>query len=216
MADAAKYNVLPLDDRFAERMDTTLRPSFFAGRDKITFYPGMIRLPEGSAPKLIGVHHHIDAIVDIPQGGAQGVIMALGGDAAGWSLFLWNGKPRYHYNFFGIRRYDVTGPDVVKPGKHTISLEFLPDAPKPGVPANVTLLVDGVAVGKGRIDEQIPMRCGTETMDVGMDCVSPVCDDYAKIGLFPFTGTIESVTVTIGEGHQPTGMERLELATKMD
>ena len=114
------------------------------------------------------------------------------------------------------RRYDVTGPDTLKPGKHTITFEFVPDSPKPGVPANVTLLVDGVKVGDGRIDEQIPMRCGTETMDVGMDCVSPVCDEYAHLGLLPFTGTIESVTLTLGEGHQPTGMERLELATKMD
>ena len=67
-----------------------------------------------------------------------------------------------------------------------------------------------------RAHEQIPMRCGTETMDVGMDCVSPVCDDYADLGLFPFTGRIESVTLTLGEGHQPTGLEQLELATKMD
>ncbi len=216
MADAAKYNVMPIDDRFTERMDVTLRPSFFAGRDTITFYPGMIRLPEGSAPKTVGVHHRVDASVDIPEGGAQGVIMALGGEAAGWSLFLWNGKPRYHYNFFGLRRYDAEGTEVLKAGKHTITLEFTPDAPKPGSPANAVLSVDGAEVADVRIDEQIPMRCGTETMDVGMDCVSPVCDDYAKVGLFPFTGTIESVTLTLGDGHQPTGMERLELATKMD
>jgi arylsulfatase len=76
MADAAKYNVLPLDDRFAERLDTTLQPNFFAGRNRITFYPGLVRLPEG---------------------GAEGVIIALGGEAAGWSLFLWEGKARYHY-----------------------------------------------------------------------------------------------------------------------
>ena len=95
-------------------------------------------------------------------------------------------------------------------------VEFVPDAPTPGAPANVTLFVDGANVAQVRIAVQVPMRCGAETMDVGMDCRSPVCDDYEKLGLFPFTGTIESVTLTLGDGHQPTGMERLELATKMD
>ena len=216
MADAARYNVLPLDDRFAERLDVTLRPSFFAGRDKVTFYPGMVRLPEGSGPKLVGVPFTLTAPVVIPKDGAEGVIFALGGDAAGWSLFLWEGKVRFHYNFFGIRRYDVTDTKPLKAGKHTIELKFTPDSPKPGAPASVVLSVDGKKVASGRIDEQVPMRCGTETMDVGMDCVSPVCHDYEKKGLFPFTGTIESVTFKFAKAKQPTGMERLELATKMD
>jgi arylsulfatase len=208
--------VLPLDDRFAERLDTTLRPSYFAGRDKVTFYPGMTRLPEGSGPKLVGVPFTMTVPVEIPKGGAEGVIFALGGDAAGWSLFLWEGKVRFHYNFFTIRRYDVVSPQALKPGKRKIELTFVPTLPKPGSPANVTLAVDGKQVAKGRIAEQIPQRCGTETMDVGMDCVSPVCDEYADKGLFPFTGQIESVTFSFGPHKSPSGMERLELATKMD
>lgn len=216
MAEAAKYNVMPLDDRFAERLDVTLRPSYFAGRDKVTFYPGLTRLPEGSGPKLVGVPFTLTVPVEIPKGGAEGVIFALGGDAAGWSLFLWEGKARFHYNFFAIRRYDVTSPQALKPGKHTIKLAFTPTSPKPGSPANVVLSIDGKAVAKGRIDEQIPQRCGTETMDVGMDCVSPVCDEYAEKGLFPFTGTIERVTFEFGKHKQPTGMQRLKLATQMD
>src|SRR5262245_57208577 len=172
MANAAKYNVLPLDDSFSERLDVTLRPSFFAGRDTVTFYPGMTRLPEGSGPKLVGVPFKLTAPGDIPKGSAEGVIFALGGDAAGWSLFLWKGKARFHYNFFGIRRYDVTSPQALSPGKHTIEIGFTPESPKPGSPAQVTLSIDGKQVAKGRVDEQVPQRCGTETMDVGMDCVS--------------------------------------------
>src|SRR5499426_1069386 len=216
MAEAARYNVLPLDDRFAERMDVTLRPSFFAGRDTVSFYPGMTRLPEGSGPKLVGVPFTMTVPVDIPTQGAEGVIFALGGDAAGWSLFLWEGKARFHYNFFGIRRYDVTSPKALSPGKHTIEVKFTPESPKPGSPAQVTLSIDGKQAAKGRIDEQVPQRCGTESLDVGMDCVSPVCNDYEKKGLFPFTGTIESVTFVFGPHKAPTGMERLEMATKMD
>jgi arylsulfatase len=216
MAEAAKYNVLPLDDRFAERLDTTLRPSYFAGRDEVTFYPGMTRLPEGSGPKLVGLPFTMTATIESPKAGAEGVIFALGGDAAGWALFLWEGKARFHYNFFGLRRYDVVSPNKLAPGKHAIQVVFTPDSPKPGCPANVTLLIDGKPVADGRIEEQVPQRCGTETMDVGMDCVSPVCNDYESKGSFPFTGKIESVHFAFGEHKQPTGMERLELATKMD
>jgi arylsulfatase len=216
MSDAAKYNVLPLDDRFAERLDTTLRPSFFANRDTVTFYPGMTRLPEGSAPKLVGVPFTLTAPVEIPKDGAEGVIVALGGDAAGFSLFLWEGKARFHYNFFGIRRHDVVSPKKLSAGKHTIEVVFTPESPKPGSPAKVDLKIDGKSVAKGRIDEQVPQRCGTETLDVGMDCVSPVCADYEHKGLFPFTGTIESVTFAFGKRKPESGMERLKLATQMD
>jgi arylsulfatase len=216
MAEAAKYNVMPLDDRFAERMDITLRPSFFAGRDSVTFYPGMIRLPEGSGPKLISSPFTMTTPIEIPKGGAEGVVFAIGGDAAGWSLFLWEGKVRFHYNFFNIRRYDFVGKEKLSAGKHTIKVVFTPDSPTPGGPAKVSIAVDGKEVAKGRIDAQVPQRCGTETLDVGMDCVSPVCPDYEEKGTFPFTGKIDSVTFAFGKTKPPTGMQRLEMATRMD
>lgn len=216
MAEAAKYNVLPLDDRFSERLDTTLRPSYFFGRDDVTFYPGMTRLPEGSGPKLVGVPFRMTVPLEIPDRGAEGVLFALGGDAAGFSLFLWEGKPRFHYNFFGIRRYDVVSPAKLGSGKHSLMIDFTPESSKPGCPADVVLSIDGKPVAKGHIDEQVPMRCGTECMDVGMDCISPVCADYESKGLFPFTGTIESVHIEFGKHTPPGGMERLKLATAMD
>jgi arylsulfatase len=216
MADAARYNVLPLDDRMAERLDVTLRPGYFTGRETVTFYPGMTRLPEGSGPKLIGVPFKMTVPIEIADGGAEGVIFALGGDAAGWSLFMTENKVRFHYNFFGLKRYDVKGDAPLARGKHTIDVTFEPESPKPGSPANVSLAIDGKQVARGHIDEQVPQRCGTETMDVGMDCVSPVCDEYADQGLFPFTGAIESVTFAFGAHQAPSGMERLKLATRMD
>jgi len=216
MADAARYNVLPLDDRFAERLDVTLRPSFFAGRNKVTFYEGMTRLPEGSGPKLVGVPVTLTAEVEIPDEDAEGVIFALGGDAAGWAVFCWEGKARFHYNLFGFQRYDLLSPEKLTKGKHTIQVTITPDSPKPGAPATVTMAIDGKQVGDVRLKEQVPMRCGTECMDVGMDCVSPVCDDYRDKGLFPFNGKIVSVTFDLPAVQQPSGHDRLELATKMD
>ena len=218
MAEAAKYNVLPLDDRFVERADVTLRPSYFYGRKQVTFYPGMVRLPEGSAPKTHGVRHTITAPVEIPDGGAEGVLCALGGDTAGWSLFLWEGKPRYHYNFFGLKRYDVMSPDKLSPGAHARSgTDLHSRGPHPGSPANATLSVDGKAVGETQIEFRF--RCGAvlRRWTSGMDCVSPVCTDYEKKGLFPFTGSIESVTFEFGAATvELTGMDRLKMAAKMD
>ncbi|QYM65643.1 MULTISPECIES: arylsulfatase [unclassified Microbacterium] len=216
MAEAARYDVLPLDDRFAERLDVTLRPSFFAGRDRVTFREGMTRLPEGSGPKLVSVPLTLTADVDVADQGAEGVIFAVGGDAAGWSVFGWEGKVRFHYNFFGIRRYDIVSPEAVGPGAHTVTVTITPQEPRPGAPADVQMAVDGQVVGDLLLPEQIPMRCGTESMDVGMDCVSPVCDDYASRGLFPFTGRIRSVTFDLPSVQAPSGHERLKLATQMD
>lgn len=216
MGDAAKYNVLPIDDRFSERLDTTLRPSYFHGRKQVTFYPGLTRLPEGSGPRLIGIPFTLTAPVVIPEGGAEGVIFALGGDAAGFSLFLWEGKARFHYNFFGMKRHDAVSPDPLDPGEHEIKVTFLPHGPEAGGPATAVLSVDGKAVARCEIDEQVPQRCGTETMDVGMDCVSPVCADYEDRGLFPFTGEIRHVAFDFEDVKQPSGMDRLKMATAMD
>jgi arylsulfatase len=211
IGDAVKYNVLPLDDRMAERFDVTLRPSFFAG---------MIRLPEGSAPKTVSIEHQITARITVPEGGAEGVIVCLGGEAAGWALMLWEGKPRYHYNFFGLERYDAMAGEPLSPGDHELRVDFQPDSPNPGVPATATLFVDGQQVDEVRIARQVPMRCGTESLDVGMDCVSAVCADYAERhgphGLFPFTGEIESVTLHLGDGPEVSGLDLLALSIKMD
>ena len=72
---------------------------------------------------------------------------------------------------FGLKRYDVVSPKALPQGKHTIKVEFTPENPKPGSPARVRLLVDDSPVAEGRVDEQVPQRCGTETMDIGMDTV---------------------------------------------
>lgn len=76
--------------------------------------------------------------------------------------------------------------------------------------------IDGIQVGEVHVREQIPQRCGTECMDVGMDCISPVCDDYRDRGLFPFTGKIEHVTLDLPAVEPITGHERLEMAMKLD
>jgi hypothetical protein len=111
---------------------------------------------------------------------------------------------------------DVVAPEKLGPGKHEIVVTLVPEMDKPGGPAKIALSVDGKVMAAGRLKEQIPQRCGTECMDVGMDCISPMCGDYEDRGLFPFTGTIERVTFDFENVKEPTGMERLKMATAMD
>jgi arylsulfatase len=110
----------------------------------------------------------------------------------------------------------VVSQTKLSAGKHEIVVTLMPETDKPGGPARVALSLDGKVVATGHLEEQVPQRCGTECMDVGMDCISPVCSDYEDRGLFPFTGTIERVTFDFENVKEPTGMERLEMATSMD
>jgi arylsulfatase A-like enzyme len=215
-AEAARYNVLPLDDRFTERFDVTLRPSYFYGRQHVTFYPGMLRLPEGSAPKTNNVSHTITVDAEVPPAGAEGVLVCVGGDTAGWSLFMRNEKLIYHYNWFDMARYEVVSAKPVPRGKVTLKCEFVNETDVPGGPATVRLSFDGEVVGEGKIEKQVRSRFGVESLDVGMDTLSPVAKSYGDRRPFAFTGKIEKVQFDFGDGIEMTPAEKLEQKIKMD
>jgi arylsulfatase len=96
---AAKFNVLPIDSSFADRANPALRPSFNTGRTEFTYYPGMIRIPEANAPDIKNKSFRISADVDIPQGGADGILATQGGRFGGWALLVLDGKPTFAYAF---------------------------------------------------------------------------------------------------------------------
>jgi arylsulfatase len=129
-----------------------------------------------------------------------------------------DGALKYHYNWFDLERYDVVSEKPVPSGKINIMLELTPDAPEPGAPARVRLLVNGERVGEGRLEKQIPGRCGVESLDVGMDTLSAVNKAYKDRSPFPFTGTIEHVTFDFPNGTEgePTAEERLRVHVGMD
>ena len=107
MKEAVKYNVLPLDDRFVERSDPAVagRPDLMEGRKSLTLYEGMTGMMEDTFLNVKGLHSKITTEVEIPQGGANGVILAQGGRFGGWSLYLKDGKPAYVYNWTGLAHY---------------------------------------------------------------------------------------------------------------
>ncbi|MGI9253806.1 MAG: arylsulfatase, partial [Thermomicrobiales bacterium] len=202
LMEAARHQVFPLDDRGVQRAaDASLRPSFFTGRDLITLYSGMTRLPEGSAPKFSSVHHTITVKATIPEGGADGVLVALGGDSAGFTLYVKDQRLHYEYNWFNFERYKVSSSDPVPAGEVTMGFDFVPESPAPGSPADVTLSINGAAVGSGKIEQQVPARFSTESLDIGQDCMSPVSDDYGQTRFFPFTGAIETVQIAFPKGQ---------------
>jgi len=211
LVEAGRHDVLPLDDRFAERMDATLRPGFFAGRKRIRLFPGMGRLPEGSAPKLTNNDHSIQIDAHIPQDGAEGVLICLGGDSAGWSLFVEDQRLHYHYNWFTLERYDVVADSSIPSGQVVLRMEFTSDHPGvPGGPARVRLFYDALMVAQGRIAKQVPGRFGFEGLDIGQDTQSPVYAGYRARLPFRFTGRIQSVELRIGEPLERTTVELME------
>jgi hypothetical protein len=124
MAEAAKYNVLPLDDRFAERADATLRPSYLAGKPRIVYVPGTVRVPEPSSPNTKNVHHTLAAEVEIPEEGAEGVLVSCGGASAGYTLFIQDGKLHWEHNWFDEDRYRVSSDEPLGTGKMIVSAEI--------------------------------------------------------------------------------------------
>ena len=214
--EAARYNVLPMDDRFIERADVSLRPSFFYGRKHVTFYPGMVRLPEGSAPKTHNVTHTITVDAEVPKGGAEGVLVCLGGDTGGWSLYVQDGKLVYHYNWFDMERYEVVSTAPVPEGKVELKCEFANETEVPGGSATVRLFIDGKAAGEGKIEKQARGRFSLESLDVGVDACSTVSKSYADKRPFAFTGTIEKVQFDFGDGNELSPEEKLEVKLKMD
>ena len=191
--EAAKYDVLPLDDRFAERGDASLRPSLIAGRTDFTYYPAT-RIPEPSAANTKNASHTIAAAIEVPTGGADGVLVAEGGVTGGFTLYVRNGRPVYEYNYFAHERYTVASPEALSPGRAVIRVDFLYDG---GVGAGGTLrlFVNDKQVAEGRIDKTCPSRFGAESFDVGMDNGSPVSESYRAP--FAYAGTIERVEVHI-------------------
>jgi arylsulfatase len=201
-AEAKKYNVYPLDATFAERADVSIRPSLTRGRSTFTYYPGTIRVPEGAAPDTKNKDFTITAEVEIPERGADGVVITQGGRFGGWGLLVMDGKPEFDYAFSNQKqhKYRVTSQEKLSPGKHTLKFDFKYDGPGYGKGGTGTLSVDGKQVAEGKIERTIPVRFSLdETLDVGMDTGTPVVEDYVDKMPFKFTGDLKKVVIDLGK-----------------
>jgi arylsulfatase A-like enzyme len=218
LIEATRYNVLPLDDRGAERLDADMagRPKLISGNSQLLF-GGMGRLTENSVVIIKNKSHAVTAQITVPESGANGVIIAQGGSFGGWSLYASNGRPAYCYNLLGIQRFKVYGDAAIPPGDHQVRMEFAYDGGGLGKGGTVTLYVDGSKVGDGHVAAtQAMIFSADETTDLGGDTSTPVSDDYGSKDSI-FSGRIQWVQIDLGDDaedadHLITPEERLRVA----
>jgi arylsulfatase len=202
LIEAAKYNVLPLDDRRAERFIPELagRPGLIKGNRQLLF-GGMGRLSENSVVNIKNKSHAVTAEIEVPDGGAQGVIIAQGGSIGGWSLYLKEGKPRYCYNLLGMHRFYVETDAEVPAGTHQVRMEFDYDGPGLGKGGTVALYLDGDRIGDGQVAGTAPaVFSADDTCDVGRENGALVAEDYPVPN--SFTGEVHWVEIDVGEAAE--------------
>ena len=220
LTEAAKYQVLPLDNTGFSRL-LTPRPSAVAGKTVFTYTGPNENIPVGNAPSILDRDYTITADITVPQGGAEGMIVTLGGRFGGYGLYLLKGKPVFDYNLLDLKHYRWEGgplghgllADALKPGKHTIVFDFKYDGPGPGKGGEGVFKVDGNEIARKKMDHTIPLLMSIdETFDVGSDTRTAVNDDY-KLP-FRFTGTIDKLTFNLGP-EQLTDADKKAIAEKM-
>ena len=199
LIEAVKYNVLPIDDRTAERFNSELagRPDLMAGRSSMRLDGYSQRISENAAPNTKNKSFSVTAELVVPEGGAEGVIATQGGAFGGWGLYAKEGKLKYCYNFIGLDHAYVEAEQPLEPGEHQVRIEFRYDGGGIGKGADLVLFVEGEEVGQGRTERSIPYLISLdETLDVGMDAGTPVTDDYPARGN-EFNGKIKWVQIDL-------------------
>ncbi|MGR9535731.1 arylsulfatase [Rhizobium leguminosarum] len=194
--EAAKYQVLPLDNSSFAR-SVAPRPSAIAGKTEFVYTGVNSGIATGNAPNLVGKSYTITAEVDVPATG-DGVIVTLGGRWGGWGMYLLKGKPVFDYNMLTLAQYQWVGKDALPAGKHTIVFDYTYDGPGIAKGGTGELKVDGAVVATGKQENSIAFQqVVDETFDVGDDTRSEINDKDYQLP-FPFTGTIDKLTVKLG------------------
>jgi len=199
-AEASRYHVLPLDSRKTVRLSAELqgRPSPTAGRTSFTYYPGVSALPAGSAPNLMNKSWTVSADLQIPKGRVNGVVWAVGALDGGFTLYVRNGKPVFAGNFLGRTISRAAGTKALPQGHVVLRGEFAYDGGGMGKGATLTLFVNDQQVGTARMEQTHPITLGLGgALDIGLDTGSPADDVYQAQMPFPFTATINSVTIQL-------------------
>ena len=202
LSEAAKYHVLPMDDRVFERLDGAAvgRPDLMGGRTSMTLAEGMTGMMESVFINVKNRSKTITAEVSVPDGGANGTILAQGGRFGGWSLYVKDGVPAYEYNFLGQRQTRIAASEPLAPGQATLRFAFAYDGGGPGKGGVGTLYVNGEKVAEGRIENtQAGLFSADETADVGIDLGTPVVEEIGSEHRSKFSGRISKVTVEVSK-----------------
>jgi arylsulfatase len=201
--EAGKYNVLPIDSRGTLRFADE-RPQVAPRRKKYVYYPGTQVVPLFAAPPVVNVPHSLSVHAKVPKGGAEGVLMSMGGCDGGFTFYIKNNKLTYGYNYCADQRFRVRSSNGSIPaGDHIFSFEFEPTG-KPnlakgrGTPARIKLFIDGKKVGEGNLPVTIPMSLGLAAgVCIGSDAGSPVMEEEDYKAPFPFTGKVKKALLDV-------------------
>ena len=225
VAEAKKYQVFPLDASVAARI-VAPRPNITAGRKEFVYTRPMTGLPQGDSPLLLNTSYTITADIEVPQGGAEGMILTSGGRFAGYGFYLLKGKPVFLWNMVDLERIKWEGPDALSPGQHTVEFDFKYDGVGVGTleynnfsglaqPGSGTLKVDGKPVATKRMERTLPMILQwDESFDIGSDTLTGVNDaDYKPP--FPLTAKLNKLTIKVDRPQlSPADIKRLQAAIR--
>jgi arylsulfatase A-like enzyme len=197
LAEAKKYNVFPLDNSSFARAITP-RPSAVAGKTVFTYSGKISGIPTGNAPDILAKSFTITADIEIPRGGAEGMLVTSGGRFGGYGLYVKKGKPVFTYNFLDLQRFRWEGPESLMPGKHTLVFDFTYQGPGIAKGGTGALSIDGREVANQTIPHTVSfLMPADETFDIGVDTRSGVDDTDYQVP-FGFTGKINTLTFKLG------------------
>jgi arylsulfatase A-like enzyme len=225
IAEAKKYQVFPMDASVAARL-VAPRPNITAGRSEFVYTRPMVGLPQGDSPSILNSSYTISADIEVPKGGAEGMILTSGGRFAGYGFYLLKGKPVFLWNIIDLERIKWEGPDALSPGKHTVEFDFKYDGLGAGTlafnnmsglgrPGTGTLKVDGKVVDTKEMKKTLPMILQwDESFDIGSDTLTGVNDaDYKPP--FALTAKLDKLTLKVDRPQlSPADIKKLEAAMR--
>src|SRR5215471_13206284 len=225
IAEAKKYQVFPLDASAASRL-VAPRPNITAGRSEFVYTRPMTGLPQGDSPFLLDASYTVTADIEVPQGGAEGMILTSGGRFGGYGFYLLQGKPVWLWNLVDLERIKWQGQEALAPGRHVIEYDFKYDGIGIGTlafnnfsglgrPGTGTLKVDGKAIDTKEMKRTLPMILQwDESFDIGSDTLTGVNDaDYKPP--FTFTGKLNKLTIKVDRPQlSPEDVKKLQAAMR--
>jgi arylsulfatase len=223
--EAKKYQVFPMDASVAARIIAP-RPNITAGRKEFVYTRPMTGLPQGDSPLLLNTSYTITAEIDVPAGGAEGMILTSGGRFAGYGFYLLDSKPVFLWNLVDLERIKWEGTEALSPGKHTLEFDFAYEGSGTGTlaynsfaglaqPGTGTLKVDGKVVDTKKMEKTLPMILQwDESLDIGSDTLTGVNDaDYQPP--FKLTAKLNKLKIAVDRPQlSPEDIKKLEQAMR--
>ncbi len=221
LAEAKKYHVLPLDASVAPRI-VAPRPNITAGRTEFVYTRPMTGLPQGDSPSVLNTSYTITAAIEVPEGGAEGMILTSGGRFGGYGFYLLQGKPVFLWNLVDLERLKWEGTQALSPGRHTLEFDFQYEGLGVGTlafgsisglgrPGTGALKVDGAVVDTKKMEKTLPMILQwDEAFDIGSDTLTGVNDaDYQPP--FTLTAQLDKLTIKVDRPElSPADIQKLK------